>query len=75
VAPAAPQDGSLSRRIRDAVWPRPLYLAAGLHAGNVALALASVRPHGLDQCSRVRTAGRLDRDRLKEFVATVRQMS
>lgn len=64
-------DWRLSRRIRDAVAPLPLYLAGGLDAGNVAEAIATVRPHGLDLCSRVRTDGRLDPVKLGAFMAAV----
>lgn len=67
-------DWALSRRIRDAVWPLPLFLAGGLHAGNVATALAAVQPQGLDLCSRVRTEGKLDPRKLREFVAAARRM-
>lgn len=59
-------DWSVSRRIRDAVTV-PVWLAGGLHAGNVAAAVAAVDPHGLDLCSGVRTGGRLDPDRLRAF--------
>jgi phosphoribosylanthranilate isomerase len=65
-------DWALSRRIREAVYPVPLFLAGGLHAGNVAEAIATVRPYGLDLCSKVRTEGRLDRARLEAFMAAVR---
>ena len=64
-------DWALSRRIRDAVWPLPLYLAGGLHAGNVADALSQVQPHGLDLCSSVRSNGRLDAAKLQTFMAAV----
>lgn len=60
-------DWSWSRRIRDAV-ALPLYLAGGLHAGNVGDALAQVQPFGLDVCSGVRRDGRLDAERLRAFV-------
>ena len=65
-------DWTLSRRIRDAVWPRPLWLAGGLNAGNAAAAIAAVRPHGLDLCSSVRTEGRLDGTKLAAFMAAAR---
>ena len=65
-------DWATSRRIRDAVAPLPLFLAGGLHAGNVAEALATVRPHGLDLCSRVRQAGTLHSGLLADFMAAVR---
>lgn len=64
-------DWRLSRRIRDAVWPLPMYLAGGLHAGNVADAIEHVRPHGLDLCSHVRTDGRLDAGKLQAFMQAV----
>ena len=61
-------DWSISRRIRDAVGV-PLYLAGGLSADNVAEAIATVDPYGLDICSGVRTGGRLDPAKLAAFVA------
>jgi phosphoribosylanthranilate isomerase len=64
-------DWTLSRRIRDAVHPLPLFLAGGLHAGNVAEAIITVQPHGLDLCSKVRTEGRLDAGKLGAFMAAV----
>lgn len=64
-------DWALSRRIRDAVQPLPLWLAGGLHAGNVAQAVAQVRPHGVDLCSGVRSEGRLDAGRLAAFMRAV----
>ncbi len=65
-------DWALSRRIRDAVHPRPLWLAGGLRAHNVAAAITAVRPHGLDLCTGVRHEGRLDATRLAAFMAAVR---
>ena len=65
-------DWGLSRRIRDAVAPRPLWLAGGLRAHNVAQAIAAVRPHGLDLCTGVRREGRLDAALLADFMAAVR---
>ena len=64
-------DWATSRRIRDAVFPLPLFLAGGLRADNVAEAIRTVRPHGLDLCSSVRHAGRLDTVRLHSFFAAV----
>lgn len=65
-------DWALSRRIRDSV-PRPVYLAGGLNASNVAEAVATVRPHGLDLCSGVRTDGKLDPLKLGDFFEAVRR--
>ncbi|MFM2059614.1 MAG: putative N-(5phosphoribosyl)anthranilate isomerase TrpF [Pseudomonadota bacterium] len=68
-------DWRLSRRIRDAIWPLPLYLAGGLNADNIAEAVATVRPHGVDLCSGVRRDGRLDADRLAAFFAALRRVA
>lgn len=69
-------DWSLSRRIRDAVHPLPVWLAGGLRAHNVAEAIARVRPHGLDLCTGVRSPSgarsALDVSLLASFMAAVR---
>ena len=64
-------DWALSRRIRDAIHPLPLWLAGGLRAHNVAQAIAAVQPHGLDLCTGVRTGGQLDAAKLAIFMAAV----
>jgi phosphoribosylanthranilate isomerase len=64
-------DWRLSRRIRDAVHPLPLWLAGGLRAHNVAEAVAAVRPHGLDLCTGMRLEGRLHAPTLAAFMAAV----
>lgn len=66
-------DWAISRRIREAVAAhgRPLYLAGGLNADNVAAAVAAVQPWGLDLCSSVRRDGRLDGGRLAAFFAAL----
>jgi phosphoribosylanthranilate isomerase len=65
-------DWRWSRRIRDAVHPLPLWLAGGLREHNVAQAIAAVQPYGLDLCTGVRSAGRLDTHKLAAFMAAVR---
>jgi len=65
-------DWALSRRIRDAIHPLPLWLAGGLRVHNVAQAIAAVRPFGLDLCTGVRHEGRLDAARLADFMQAVR---
>jgi phosphoribosylanthranilate isomerase len=52
---------------------RPVFLAGGLSAANVADAIKRVRPYGLDLCSGVRTDGRLDPEKLAAFVLAVEQ--
>jgi len=63
-------DWAISRRIRDAI-DTPLYLAGGLRADNVAEAIATVAPFGVDVCSGVRTNGALDPRRLRGFFDAV----
>lgn len=55
-----------------AASPRPVFLAGGLDAGNVAQAIGCVRPYGLDLCSGVRSNGALDGSKLAAFMASVR---
>ena len=66
-------DWVLSRQICDSV-ASPVYLAGGLHAGNVVDAVRTVRPFGVDLCSSVRTDGRLDPLKLGDFFEAVRQL-
>lgn len=63
-------DWALSRRIRERV-ACPLFLAGGLHAGNVAAAVRAVRPFGLDLCSGVREAGHLNTAKLAAFMQAI----
>lgn len=67
-------DWTLSRKIRESIG-KPLFLAGGLTSGNVARAIHEVAPFGLDVCSGVRTEGRLDAARLRDFFAAVRSTS
>lgn len=64
-------DWGVSRRIRESVQV-PVYLAGGLRPENVGEAVAVVRPFGLDICSGVRSAGRLDEAKLAAFFDEVR---
>jgi phosphoribosylanthranilate isomerase len=61
-------DWGLSRRIVEES-PVPVFLAGGLHPANVAVAVESVRPYGVDVCSGLRPGGRaLDEGRLRQFM-------
>lgn len=64
-------DWAISRAIVASVGC-PVFLAGGLRAENVAEAVASVRPYGVDVCSGVRAGGRLDEGRLSALVAALR---
>jgi phosphoribosylanthranilate isomerase len=63
-------DWAHSRRICESV-PIPVLLAGGLNPGNARAAFEQVRPHGLDVCSGLRTGGRLDGDKLRDFFAAL----
>ena len=63
-------DWRISRKIVESV-PVPVFLAGGLNPDNVADAIQQVRPFGVDICSGVRTAGKLDEEKLRRFVRGV----
>jgi phosphoribosylanthranilate isomerase len=63
-------DWAVSRVIRESVSV-PIFLAGGLHAGNVREAIDTVAPFGIDLCSGVRTAGVLDESKLAAFMRAV----
>lgn len=65
-------DWSLSRRIVEASTV-PVFLAGGLRPDNVAEAIRTVRPFGIDLCTGVRTNGDLDEVKLRDFFAAVRE--
>ena len=56
----------LSRMIRDNA-KCPVFLAGGLKPENVRLAVDEVQPFAIDVCTGVRTEGKLDRQKLKDF--------
>ncbi len=64
-------DWALSRAIRERVGV-PVWLAGGLRPDNVAEAVRTVRPWGLDLCSGVRSDGRLDAAKLGAFMRALR---
>jgi len=67
-------DWGLSRAVVEASGASgsPVWLAGGLRPGNVAGAVRAVQPAGVDVCSGVRTAGRLDPEKLRAFIGEAR---
>jgi phosphoribosylanthranilate isomerase len=65
-------DWSLSRRIRETI-DVPLFLAGGLKPDNVAEAVSTVQPFGVDVCSGLRTEGKLDVNKVSAFFAEIRK--
>ena len=52
----------------------PVFLAGGLHAGNIREAIQKVQPFGVDVCSGVRTEGKLDPAKLDSFIKAVHSL-
>jgi phosphoribosylanthranilate isomerase len=69
-----PHDWSLSKEIVGKVNV-PVYLAGGLNSKNIADAITTVNPYGVDLCSSVRTDGRLDKIKLTEFFNSIRDFA
>jgi len=67
-------DWSLSRKIVDSV-DIPVWLAGGLNPDNIADAINSVKPYGVDVCSGVRTDSKLDEEKLYRFTDQVKMRS
>lgn len=67
-------DWVISRAIRKAVSV-PVFLAGGLRADNVAQAIETVAPFGVDVCSGLRPDGILDAALLRSFFAAVRRVA
>jgi phosphoribosylanthranilate isomerase len=49
----------------------PVFLAGGINALNVKLAIESVNPYGVDLCSSVRSNGKLNRAKLSSFFTQI----
>lgn len=56
----------ISRKIVEQL-PTPVFLAGGLHPGNIKEAIKTVHPFGVDVCSGVRTDNQLDEKKLVQF--------
>lgn len=66
----------LSRRIRDTIYPRPVILAGGLTPENVAHAIETVRPYGVDVSTGVEVhPGIKDSMKIIEFVRKAKEVA
>jgi phosphoribosylanthranilate isomerase len=63
----------VARRIKDAIGPKPLILAGGLHVHNVAEAVRKVQPYAVDAFSSVISGKQLDRAKVREFIKAARR--
>jgi len=64
----------LSKEIRKSITV-PLFLAGGINKDNVREAIETVQPFGIDLCSGVRTDGKLDEQKLKDFFNVINNNS
>ena len=60
----------ISKKIRELVHI-PVFLAGGLKPENIKKAIEKVKPFGVDVCSGVRTAGKLDELKLAKFFSEI----
>lgn len=64
----------ISAKIRSAS-DKPVFLAGGINKDNVIQAIETVDPYGIDLCSGVRTNGKLDDKKLKDFFGVLSQFT
>ncbi len=64
-------DWQISREIVEHA-ESPVFLAGGLTPENVVEAIETVKPFGVDVCNGVRTDGKLDTEKLKEFIRVIK---
>lgn len=68
-------DWERSRRVRDAIYPKPLILAGGLTPENVEEAIGLVKPYAADVSSGVEShPGAKDRSKVFEFIKRAKQV-
>ncbi len=65
-------DWSISRSVRDAIYPSELVLAGGLNCGNVQEAIRTVRPSVVDVASGVEVDGVKSKELVSTFISTAK---
>jgi len=62
-------DWKISKRVREAIYPKPLILAGGLKPENIKEAISVVKPYAVDVSSGVESyPGKKDREKVSEFI-------
>ena len=70
----ATHDWELSKRVKEAIYPKPLILAGGLKPENVKEAICTVKPYAVDVSSGVESRpGVKDRKKVFEFIKNVKE--
>lgn len=68
-------DWELSKRVREAIHPKPLILAGGLKPENVREAILKVKPYAVDVSSGVEShPGVKDREKVFDFIRKVKEV-
>ncbi|MCP8306621.1 MAG: phosphoribosylanthranilate isomerase [archaeon] len=68
-------DFEMCKKVREAIYPKPLILAGGLNPDNVEEAVRIVKPFAVDVCSGVESSpGIKDRKKLFDFVANAKRV-
>lgn len=65
-------DWAISREIVQSI-ETPVFLAGGLNIDNITEAIETVRPFGVDVCNGVRTNGKLDPQKVRQFIDLVKK--
>lgn len=65
-------DWNISREIVNSI-DTPVFLAGGLNTDNIAEAIETVNPFGVDVCNGVRTNGKLDAEKVRKFIDITKQ--
>lgn len=68
-------DWNLSKRIKDAIYPKPVILAGGLNPDNVKEAIYAVQPYAVDVCSGVEShLGIKDPEKVLAFIKNAKEI-